>query len=117
MLAPGFSLPFVRAELGLVGALGDVRGGQFDLELRPMLVVSPPMFPLYARAIFAVSNVLTDLSYAYGGALGVQLGLGGVAAFAEVGVLPRNVEIVTTTGTSSEVKWLAEGRIGVSYGF
>lgn len=58
MIAPGVSVAgILKLELGLLGNLGDVKGSKFDLDLRPMIVVSPPFFPLYARGIFAVTNL------------------------------------------------------------
>jgi hypothetical protein len=47
MLAPGYEfLGLLRAQLGLVGDLGNVQNRQFDLELRPMIGVYPPIIPL-----------------------------------------------------------------------
>lgn len=129
MLAPGWSFAdIVKLELGVAGNLGDVQNSRFDLELRPMVVVSPPLFPLYLRGIAAVQNLLHGpTQIAYGGALGLSFGLLGVGLFVEAGVLPRNVTIDAVTGvpvvgtaahaTRDEFRWFAEGRAGVSYTF
>lgn len=112
MLAPGYGLgEWLRAELGLLAALGDVEDSDFDVELRPMLVVAPPLFPLYARAIFAVTNLASDLDtgVAYGGALGISFSLLGLGAFAEAGVVPHR--------TSGETYTIIEGRLGAYYAF
>lgn len=123
MLAPGWAFGPVRAELGLVTALSDVRNpttGRKDteLELRPMLVIAPPLFPLYGRAILAVTNLVDGpRDVAYGGALGLSFGLLGASVFAEAGALPRAVEVATPAGTDEELVWVVEGRVGASYAF
>jgi len=93
MVAPGYQLlGILRLQLGLVGDLGDVENRKFDLELRPMIGIYPPILPLYARAIFAVQNLLHDhKQVAVGGAAGIKIGLPfiGLGFFVEGGVLPR----------------------------
>ncbi len=108
MIAPGYGLGEVlRLELGFVASLPDV--GDFDLELRPMLVLDPPLFPLYARLILGVTSLLNDPVIAYGGAVGVGGSLFGLGVFGEIGALPRSV-----AGT---FVWVVEGRVGVYYAF
>lgn len=110
MVAPGFTIPFLRFELGLVGDLPDIEASKFNLELRPMVVIAPPILPIYGRAILAVTNLLEgDTTLAYGAALGLKLGLGPVGVFAEAGLLPRSRE--------SEISWVIEGRAGVTLEF
>jgi len=93
MAAPGYEfLAVLRAQLGVVGGLADVKNSKFDLQLRPMLGFYPPILPLYARAIFAVENMIhRPIKYGVGGAAGIKLGLPfiGLGIFAEAGVLPR----------------------------
>jgi hypothetical protein len=116
MLAPGYSFAgIVKLELGLVGNLGDVKGSKFDLDLRPMVVVSPPFFPLYARGIFAVTNLTNGpQKVQYGGALGMSFGALGFGGFLEAGLVPRVVEVTDAAGAKSDkTYWLAEGRVGV----
>jgi hypothetical protein len=116
MLAPGYSFAgMLKLELGLLGNLGDVKGSKFDLDLRPMLVVSPPMIPVYVRGIFAVTNLKDGpRKIQYGGALGTSFGALGFGAFLEAGLVPRVVEIVDAAGAKSDKTfWLAEGRLGV----
>lgn len=95
MVAPGYGLgEMIRAELGVVGVLDDVEGGEYNLSIRPMLVLDPPIIPIYVRAIFAVNNLLEgDTSYTYGGAIGVGLSLLGLGIFAEAGILPNTDDI------------------------
>lgn len=115
MIAPGFSFAgMLKLELGVVGNLGDVKGSKFDLDLRPMLVVSPPLFPVYARGIFAVTNLANGpRKVQYGGALGVSFGALGFGAFVEAGLVPRVVEVTDAAGSKSDkTYWLAEGRLG-----
>ena len=129
MLAPGWGFAgLLKLELGLLGNLGDVQNSKFDLELRPMVVISPPFVPLYLRATFAVQNLIDGpTTYAYGGALGFSFGLFGAGVFVEAGVLPRSVKVDAVTNvpvvgtavnaTRDEVRWFAEGRVGAFYEF
>ncbi|HEY0706573.1 MAG TPA: hypothetical protein VGG33_07245 [Polyangia bacterium] len=112
MIAPGFSFLILRLQLGLVADLPDVENSKFDIGLRPMLTLSPPILPLYARLIFAVNNLTEqgrERSIAYGGAVGLSFGLAGIGIFAEAGILPRSVD--------DQFRWIVEGRAGVSLGF
>ena len=111
MLAPGIGLfgDVLQAQLGLVGNLTDVQNSKFDLELRPMLKVAPPLFPLYGKAIFAITNLTGNAgstSVAYGAALGLEFKLPAVGLFVEAGALPRSV--------SGTLVWVLEGRAGVA---
>lgn len=116
MLAPGVSFAgMLKLELGLVANLADVKGSDFDIDLRPMIVIAPPILPIYARGIFAVTNLTNGpQKIQYGGALGVAFGLFGVGAFVEAGIVPRVVEVPTATGGKRDVTHkIAEGRVGV----
>jgi hypothetical protein len=132
MLAPGYGIDILgtklKLELGLLGNLGDVRSSKFDLELRPMVVLAPPILPLYLRGIVAVQNLVNGpTNWAYGGALGTSFSLFGLGVFIEAGVLPRNAKIDTTTNmpvvgstpnpTKDEFRWFAEGRVGAFFEF
>lgn len=108
MIAPGYGLgEMLRLELGFNFPLGDV--GSFDLQLRPMIVLDPPLLPIYVRGVVAVSNLIAegDINYAIGGAGGVSFSLAGIGIFGEVGVIPFFAGDVTV--------WTIEGRIGVYY--
>jgi hypothetical protein len=114
MVAPGYSLfaGMLKLELGIMGNLGDVEQRSFDLNLRPMVVVSPPLFPAYARLILAIQGLVdSPVTIAYGGALGASFGIPftGIGVFGEVGVLPRSV--------ASTNVWVLEWRLGGSYEF
>ena len=115
MLAPGVTLldDILRLQLGVVGDLPDLQASKFDLQFRPMLVVAPPIIPIYGRAIFAVGNVLHNNGpktvFAYGAAAGLKFGLGPVGVFAEAGFLPRSV--------ASKINWVIEGRAGAAFFF
>ena len=114
MIAPGYTvIDILRLELGLVADLPDIKASNFDLQLRPMIVVAPPILPLYGRAIFAVTNLLhkngEKTTIAYGAAAGLKLGVGPVGVFAEAGLLPRSV--------ASKINWVIEGRIGANLSF
>jgi hypothetical protein len=109
MLTGGYSFPVFKLELGVVGNLADVEHSKFDLDIRPMLVVKPPLFPVYARAIAGVSGLVEGpSSFTYGGALGVRIGLG-VGAFLEAGALSKRIKV----NDENRDAWYAEGRLGV----
>ncbi len=108
MITPGYGLgEMLRLELGILGDLGDVQGYEFDLALRPMLVIDPPVIPLHFRLIAGVSNLLNDATFTWGGAIGVGGSLAGLGIFGEVGMLPREDASVMTL----------EGRAGVFLAF
>jgi hypothetical protein len=112
MIAPGYAIAdIVRLELGLVADLPDVKASNFDFQLRPMVVLAPPILPLYGRLIFAVTNLRGpgDTVIAYGAAAGLKFGLGPVGVFAEAGVLPQSV--------ASQMQWVIEGRLGALLSF
>lgn len=113
MFAPGYQLlGILRAQLGIVGNLADVKGSHADLQLRPMLGFYPPILPLYGRAIFAFENLVDGPRHmAVGGAVGFKLGLPliGLGIFAEGGVLPH-----FGNGASGTT---VEGRLGAYWAF
>ena len=117
MVAPGYGLlaNLIRLQLGLVADMPDVKDSEFDLQLRPMVTIRPPLLPLYARAVFAFQNLLGDgdTVIAYGGVLGLGFSIPvvGIGAFVEAGILPTNIKGVDKT------YWMLEGRGGVSYAF
>jgi hypothetical protein len=109
MLAGGFSFAVLKLELGLVGNLGDVENSEFDLSLRPMVVLSIPAFPFYLRGILSVNGLVdgpTEVDY--GGALGLSFGLFGLGMFLEAGYLPTDLKLDTGTVHAK----IVEGRIG-----
>jgi hypothetical protein len=115
MLAPGLQLGPVAAQLGLAAGLGDVQDSDFELEVRPMLTIAPPLFPLYGRLILAVTNLLEGpRDVAYGGAVGLRFGALGARIFVEGGVLPRTVD---APGADDPFLWVVEGRAGVGFVF
>jgi hypothetical protein len=94
-----------------VGAVPDIEDSKFNLQVRPMLTISPPILPLYGRLILAIANIggEGDTEVAYGGALGLSFGLGPVSVFAEAGALPRS--------RNDEISWVIEGRLGAGLSF
>ena len=111
MVAPGVSLLWLRLQVGLVAELPDVADSEFDLGVRPMISLHPPLLPLYGRVVFAFNNLLHDeiRTVAYGGALGLEISLAGIGIFAEAGFLPRSFR--------DNLIWVIEGRAGISLGF
>lgn len=111
MVAPGFGLgSLLRLELGILGAWDAARAGNtagLGLQFRPMLVVSPPVLPIYGRLVLAmVDPFASTRTVAYGAAGGVSVSLGGLGLFAEAGVLPRSYNAV--------ISWVVEGRAGLN---
>jgi hypothetical protein len=134
-IAPGYapSLPVLsmfQLQLGIVTDFADTSGSKTDLELRPMLTFVPPLLPLYGRVIVGVSNLFArdgKREIEYGGAVGLRVGVPGIAVlpafgvFVEAGLIPRerDVEVNNTSGMSTESKlaWVVEGRAGAYLGF
>ncbi|MBN1960085.1 MAG: hypothetical protein JW841_04000 [Deltaproteobacteria bacterium] len=110
MIAPGLSIgQMLRAELGVVMDMPQ-DNSDTNMRLRPMLVVSPPLLPVYGRLILGVGNLLEGpRSIEYGGALGVGASLAGIGVFAEAGVIPQRVD--------GESYVILEGRVGAFYIF
>ena len=112
MVAAGWGIgELIIAELGLVGAYpgGEDLPHQGELQIRPMLVISPPLLPLYLRGTLAFKDPFSESrKLAYGASLGLRFSLMGLGAFAELGALPVNTD---------PVRWIAEGRVGASLAF
>ena len=105
-------LGILRPELGVVGSLEAARHGQptqGGLEFRPMLVVQPPLVPIYGRLIVSGVDMFSSRrrTVAYGGALGLQLGVLSVKVFGEAGVLPR--------AQDGRYHWILEARAGLLF--
>ncbi len=87
MLTAGYSFPMVKLELGALAALADVDNSKFDIDLRPMLVVKPPAFPIYFRGILSWGNLIEGpKNFGYGAAVGMRFGLK-LGVFVEAGAL------------------------------
>jgi hypothetical protein len=109
MIAPGYGLgEMIRLELGLNFELGDVDFHSFDLQIRPMLVLDPPLLPFYVRGIVVFDNLIDDLdtNYGVGGALGMSFSLAGIGIFGEVAGIPY---------LKDSTYWVVEGRAGIYY--
>jgi hypothetical protein len=94
MVTPGYGFMdnFLRLELGLVANFADVQNSKFNVGLRPMVAVHPPIVPVYGKLIFDWNDIGGDTSTAsIGGAIGVSFGLGPAALFLEGDYLPRSV--------------------------
>jgi hypothetical protein len=132
MLAPGYapSLPVLSMftlQLGIAIDFADKSDAKTDLQLRPMLLFVPPILPIYGRLILAANNLLergNQSFLAYGGAVGVRIGIPSIAfvpafgIFAEVGALPRSHDYGTESGgTTSKLFWVVESRLGAYLGF
>lgn len=112
MIAPGYGLlgDLLKVQVGVAGSgIGDVSNDSFRLQIRPMVTLSPPLFPLYVRGILAFMDVTHDQTRqtAFGAAAGLGFGLAGFGIFAEVGAL---------TFSSGGQQWIVEGRAGISLG-
>ena len=112
MLAPGVELlgDIVRAEVGLLADLGDVRERDFDLQVRPMLLFDPPLLPLYGRLTLGLAGLVDGpLVMTFGGSVGAELSVRNVSLFGEVGYVPR--------GDGDGLESILEGRAGVGVTF
>jgi hypothetical protein len=132
-IAPGYSpslpvLSMFRLQLGIVMDFADKSASKTNMELRPMISLVPPVFPLYGRLIFGITDLFDRVGkreIVYGGALGVKVGLPGIAfvpalgIFVEAGVLPRSRETVSasSTATDNKLAWIIEGRAGAYINF
>ncbi len=91
-VAPGISLlpkDLLRFELGFIADMPDLRNRHADLQIRPMLLINPPLFPMYARLVAGVSNIAHGpAAVRFGAAAGVRLSLAHVGLFAEAGYIP-----------------------------
>ncbi len=126
-LAVGYGFTdMLKLEVGAFANLGDVQASVSDgnadsvtVDVRGMVVLSPPVFPLYLRGIVGVTDLSDTSSFTYGGALGLGFGLFGVGAFVEAGAMQKEYT-VTVPGvpgaTASEKGWQVEGRLGISIG-
>ena len=112
MVSVGYEpLRLVRMELGVVGSVENGQpkfnaGTELGWEFRPMVVISPPLVPLYGRVSFAGIDVFSQerRRWAYGLAAGTEICLGPVAVFGEVGALPRRFD--------NNFIWVLEARAG-----
>lgn len=112
MLAPGFDVAddIVRFEGGLLADLPDVEDADFDVQLRPMVVLYLPPLPLYGRVVAGLTQVIQGpVAVAFGAAVGLRAAMGpGVAAFVEAGYIPR--------ASGDDFENVLEGRIGILFG-
>jgi hypothetical protein len=114
----------LKLELGALANLGDARssfstsGSKLDIDLRPMIVIAPPLLPIYLRGIAGINSLkVKPTTFSYGAALGVGFGLFGVGAFGEVGAMQHRYEVALPGGlTVGKDGWQVEGRVGLSIG-
>lgn len=114
----------LKLQLGAFAALGDVKqsvsdqgASKFDMDLRAMVVLSPPVLPFYVRGIAGISDLVDGKKkVTYGGALGLGFGMFGVGAFVEAGAMQRTYTIAVPAGTASKDGWQVEARVGASIG-
>jgi hypothetical protein len=110
--------------VGALAALGDAKAslndrnaGKLTWDIRPMVVVSPPPFPLYLRAIASFSDLKAKpVKPTFGGALGVGFGLFGIGGFVEAGAIQHRYQVDVSGTTVAKDGWQVEGRVGISIG-
>ncbi len=93
MVTPGYGFldDLLRVELGLVSNFADVQGSKFNVGLRPMLAVHPPMLPVYGKLLFDWNDIGNSSTATIGAAVGLSFGLGPAALFVEGDYLPRSL--------------------------
>jgi len=119
----------LKLQVGAFYGLGDVSdstvSSTFDannLDLRAMLKIEPPVFPLYFRGIMGITDLVEgQQNFTWGGAVGMGFGLFGIGGFVEAGAMQRTFTYAVPgapagTPEVSEKGWQVEGRIGVSIG-
>ena len=119
----------LKLQVGAFVGLGDVKNSTvsstFDdknLDLRGMVVVAPPVFPLYFRGIVGITDLVKGKEdFTWGGAVGMSFGLFGIGGFLEAGGMQRNFTYSVPgapagTPEASQKGWQVEGRFGVSIG-
>ncbi len=112
MVAPGLTLmTLFRLQLGIMNELPDTRNSRYNLELRPMVTLADPTFPLYGRIVLGITNLIHgDTTIDFGPVGGVKVRVGqSVSLFGEAGVLPRS--------RNDQISWVIEGRVGAMIGF
>jgi hypothetical protein len=114
----------LKLEVGALASLGDVKasyaagGSTLDFELRPMIVLAPPILPFYIRGIAGVASLkVKPVTFTYGAAVGVGFGLFGVGLFGEVGAMQHRYQIALPVGgTVGKDSWQIEARVGIAIG-
>jgi hypothetical protein len=114
MVAPGwgFAEKLLRVEAGFAVSMPDLAGGlgtSVDIQFRPALVVSPPLFPLHLRVFGVLDRIINGVRFLPGAALGLTFTAGPLGIFVEAGALPR----ITGAG----LEWLIEPRAGLLWIF
>lgn len=91
MITPGYGFleDLLRIELGIAATFPDIAARNYDLQLRPMLMINPPVIPLYFKVITAVGNLTTSPDFHFGGALGLGFSLLNFSVFVEGGYIPH----------------------------
>jgi len=91
MVSPGIEIyhQMLRLDIGLVADLGDIEGRQFNIEVRPSLVLELPVVPIYFRVTAGLAGLLHGpVAVALGPSIGVRGGLGFVSILGEIGYIP-----------------------------
>lgn len=113
MVAPGFDIlgNFFRFDVGLLANLPDVEDANFDIQVRPSLMLRLPVLPLYVRAIVGFEALINGpITLLFGGGIGLEaLLLNTLGVFVEADLLPR-----AFVGDYINV---LEGRLGLSLEF
>lgn len=107
MVTPGYELLWVSAELGVVANFAQYSQSS-TWDLRPMVGLRPPLFPLYGKLIFDVHDLSGGTVGSVGGAIGGGFSLMGLGVFVEGDYIPRKV-----AGQNLNI---LEFRLGVSFG-
>jgi hypothetical protein len=119
----------LKLQVGAFVGLGDVQDSTVsstaddqNLDLRAMVKIEPPVFPLYFRGIMGITDLVKgEQNFTWGGAVGMGFGLFGIGGFVEAGAMQKTFNYTVPgapagTPEVSQKGWQVEGRIGVSIG-
>ena len=115
----------LKLEVGAVANLADASAAystsssSLDIDVRGMVVVSPPLFPLYFRGIAGATSLKAKpAKFTWGGAIGMGFSLFGLGAFGEVGAMQHYYQVAdpVTTVVTEQKGVQVEGRLGISIG-
>ncbi|MEO1173012.1 MAG: hypothetical protein AAFX94_13325 [Myxococcota bacterium] len=110
MIGGGYQLrPSLRVDAGLAVGLNAAEEAGIDLEFRPSMVFQPRRLPFYGRVTLGVVDILSGLTVAVAGGLGVEVLLDDIGLYVEGNMFGRAGE---SRSGNPKLLWVVEGRAG-----